>query len=498
MPFDSLNDPAYRRRVDYERGGPKSFVERVRPAKGQPTLLGFGDNDHEPTKELPKLQIVEPVKETPPPAVTPATSSGEKAKARDILAAIRTLKAVERGAAPAHRRRDAGPPPLRRVRSRGALHLPRPDHRQSQRRLAAAGGRAERPAHARGVRLGQADHLHGILHRPRCHGRHARGSRQAGRARQRDHSGAGLWEWKLHRPWQARPALHRRGAGQPLRSHSPPASSAGRYPHRELPRYPPPASGRRHRQRPVRGYQTRTPRAASEPARLLHRQVSQLTQARRRVGGGDQPLHHGQAERSCPGNDLIPGRLPRRHPPAVRCLQARGDGRRHRHRVPAEAGARSGACGRGLVEDRNAGDRRRQRGGQPVFPRPPGGRAGHLEPQGHALRRRGVQRALERGSGESAQGGGGEVARRRAVSSGAGEPATIRARPASNRPRSATKARCSPSSSHLHPAPAASPPHRRLPLHRRRQSHPPGRGRHRPARHLLRGFAPRRRHAPSP
>ena len=102
MPFDSLNDPAYRRRVDYERGGPKTFVERVRPSRGQPTLFGFGDADHQP----PPLRVVEPLQPVETvPAITrpppPTVSTGEKAKARDILAAIRTLKAIEQESRPA-------------------------------------------------------------------------------------------------------------------------------------------------------------------------------------------------------------------------------------------------------------------------------------------------------------------------------------------------------------------------------------------------------------
>ena len=55
----------------------------------------------------------------------PVIASGEKAKARDILAAIRTLQADRAGAAPGHRRRAADTRPLRRLRGRGPVDLSR-------------------------------------------------------------------------------------------------------------------------------------------------------------------------------------------------------------------------------------------------------------------------------------------------------------------------------------------------------------------------------------
>ena len=87
-------------------------------------------------------------------AAPPVIASGEKAKARDIIAAIRTLQADRAGAPPGHRRRAADPRPLRRLRGRGPVALSRPGHRPLQgRRLAGPRRRAEIPADARGIRL---------------------------------------------------------------------------------------------------------------------------------------------------------------------------------------------------------------------------------------------------------------------------------------------------------------------------------------------------------
>lgn len=101
MSANHLNDPATRRFFAFERGTAEpSHAARVKASRNQPTLLGFGDNDHEAPAipEPPKLQIVEsgplppPTVPLPPP---PPPATGEKGKARDVLAAIRALKTVE-------------------------------------------------------------------------------------------------------------------------------------------------------------------------------------------------------------------------------------------------------------------------------------------------------------------------------------------------------------------------------------------------------------------
>ena len=70
-------------------------------------------------------------------ATTPIpASTGEKAKARDILAAIRTLKRSSRSSGRATAGGAAGPRPLRRLRPGRPVDLPRSGHRPLQGRLA--------------------------------------------------------------------------------------------------------------------------------------------------------------------------------------------------------------------------------------------------------------------------------------------------------------------------------------------------------------------------
>ena len=88
------------------------------------------EGDH----DMQNAQLALPL---PAPSSPPAVAAGEKAKARDILAAIRTLKQIEQEQRPATRPGEAGPGPLRRFRPRRPFDLPRPRQRQLQRRLLA-------------------------------------------------------------------------------------------------------------------------------------------------------------------------------------------------------------------------------------------------------------------------------------------------------------------------------------------------------------------------
>ena len=92
---------------------PPSHAERVRQSRGQSLLPMFDA----PARKETAAKAVEPPPETtrPPPVETklahtpspPAIASGEKTKARDILAAIRTLQTIEREQRPAtHDERD--------------------------------------------------------------------------------------------------------------------------------------------------------------------------------------------------------------------------------------------------------------------------------------------------------------------------------------------------------------------------------------------------------
>ena len=65
------------------------------------------------------------MEETDTTTAPPVIASGEKAKARDIIAAIRTLQAIEQRAPPGHRRGAADTRPLRRLRGRGPVAVSR-------------------------------------------------------------------------------------------------------------------------------------------------------------------------------------------------------------------------------------------------------------------------------------------------------------------------------------------------------------------------------------
>ena len=73
------------------------------------------------------------------------------------------------------------------------------------------------------------------------------------------------------------------------------------------------------------------------PARLLLRQVRRRPEARRRAGAGHVAFHARQAERRHPRVPRLEGRFRRGHPPALGCLQAGRNRRGDRHRVPSQA-----------------------------------------------------------------------------------------------------------------------------------------------------------------
>ena len=141
------------------------------------------------------------MEETDTTAAPPAIASGEKAKARDIIAAIRTLQQIEREHRPATADERQHTRPLRRLRGRGPVALSRSGHRPLQgRRLAGPRRGAEIPAHARGIRLGQTHHLQRLLHLAHRHRGHAPGARPPRRARRRHRAGAGLRHRQFHEP----------------------------------------------------------------------------------------------------------------------------------------------------------------------------------------------------------------------------------------------------------------------------------------------------------
>ena len=152
--------PAFARPGDGVR--PQSFTERLRPARGQPSLFDPARTTHASSADTPPADT-----RPPPPAArhsrtqscrdlrrAPPTgdswmASGEKAKARDIIAAIRTLKTARTRTTPSQQRREGDPCPVLRFWPGRPLDFSRSRHRQVQgRRMAGTGGGAEVPPHA--------------------------------------------------------------------------------------------------------------------------------------------------------------------------------------------------------------------------------------------------------------------------------------------------------------------------------------------------------------
>ena len=168
--------------------------------------------------------------DTPPQGThAPRPASGEKAKARAILAAIRTLQAIEQAQRPATPEERAV---LARFPGFGPVALGIfPDPVTGQYKdadLADAGGPAPGAPDAGGLRQRQAHHLYGLLHLAAGHPGDARGPRTPGRARRCHRAGARLRHREFPGPRPGGHALHRRGAGQPLRTYRPRAATPAR------------------------------------------------------------------------------------------------------------------------------------------------------------------------------------------------------------------------------------------------------------------------------
>ena len=195
---------------------------------------------------------------TPPPTMLTLSLSpaATKPKARAILAAIRTLKRIEqdqRPATPEERQALARFPGFGPV-ALGSFPIRSPAATKTT-PGSTLGEELQRPAHAGGLRQRQAHHLYRLLHLARWSSRPCTTALARLGVPQRCHrAGARLRHRATSWPSPGRHALHRRGAGPPLRAHRPGAAPRPRHPHRALPRHPP-ARGphrRRHRQRAVR------------------------------------------------------------------------------------------------------------------------------------------------------------------------------------------------------------------------------------------------------
>ena len=217
----------------------------VRPAPQATAITGTPAMATGQARRAPPLSPPRCPRPRSPPAepqkqLLPRIASGEKAKARDIIAAIRTLEAHRAGAAAGHARRNGRRPrPLRRLRAGGPVDLSRSGHRPLQGcRLAGPRRGAEIPADARGIRQRQAHHLQRLLHVADRHRGHARGHCPPRRARERHRPGARLRHRQFHEPWPPRAcASSASRLDSHLRPHRPGAPPRPRHPHREFPRH---------------------------------------------------------------------------------------------------------------------------------------------------------------------------------------------------------------------------------------------------------------------
>ena len=239
----------------------------------------------------------------------PIIASGEKAKARDILAAIRTLQRIEQEQRPATPdERQASPASAASGRWPCRIFPDPVTGRYKDAAWQALGEELQSLLTPEEYASAKRTDLQRLLHLAHRHRRHARGPgpprrpagchRAGARLRHRQFHGHGAREGMRFIGVEldgisgriAR-ALH---PGHDIRIEIFSRHETARGPHR-----------RRHRQRALRRRQARLPRPEAVAARFLLRQVSRRTEARRHPRPGHQPFHARQAERRRP---RVPGR----------------------------------------------------------------------------------------------------------------------------------------------------------------------------------------------
>ena len=326
----------------------------------------------------------------PPPII----ASGEKAKARDIIAAIRTLQQIEREHRPATADERQT---LARFGGFGAVALslfPDPvTGRYKDAGWQALGDELKSLLTPEEYDSAKRTTFSQFFTSPIVMQAMHRAIRPPRRARQRHRARARLRHRQFHGPGPGGHAVHRRRAGFASPAASPallhpdadirienfPRHEAARGPHR-----------RRDRQPAVRRRAARLPRPEAAAARFLHRQVARRPEARRHPGPGHQPLHARQAERRRPASTWPTRRISwersacRRTPSSAKARRSSPTSSSCASAAPARQPAHADPE---WLDTVGAGHRRCRPAGQPLFLQPPRDGAGRLEPQGHALRR---------------------------------------------------------------------------------------------------------------
>ena len=398
-----------------------------------------------------------------PPEATAA--AGEVAKARDLLHAVRVLKRLEaEGRPPTADERRA----LARFGGFGAVALrifPDPVTGRYKSPLAGPRRGAHGPPHRGRVRVPNAPPSTPSTPRPPSSRPCTR--RSPASACPSDATvlepGCGTGNFLSSRPEGMR--FIGVELDSHLRPHRPGPPPRPRHPHRELPRHALPEGSIDAviGNVPFADVKLELPRAEALAARLLLRQVARRPEARRRPGPGHHPLHARQAERRRP-------RVPRRPRPT-------SSGRSACRPTPSSARARRSSPTSCSCSKRAPGEPAGHADPDwldvaplaiegvevPInryFLNHPEMVLGHLEPQGHALRRREATASL----------GNGDLAEQLR----AADPPAAGASPrgGQRRPRHAGPG--------LHAAAARAAHHRRQFLRRRRPDHLPDRRTGRP------------------
>ncbi len=234
---------------------PQSHVARVKASRRQPTLFDFS-SDNPPSAEPESLEPTQtpppaeppgpPTKPNPTttnhtsenPAATPAIASGEKTKARDIIAAIRTLQTIEQEQRLATLEEKQT---LARFAGFGPVALSIfPDPVTGSYKDAgwqAVGEELKSLLSPAEYDSAKRTTFNAFYTSPTVIASIHEAITRIGRAQQRHDPGAGLRHRQFHEPGKPWTSLYRRRAGFHLRAYRPSAPSRPGHPHREFQRH---------------------------------------------------------------------------------------------------------------------------------------------------------------------------------------------------------------------------------------------------------------------